>query len=48
MVKKKVAKTMKRLNITLDEGTIAKLKQIALGNLSMGIRIAVRDHKLKK
>jgi len=39
---------LKRLNITVDEDTVKKAREIAMGNLSMGIRIAVRDHKLKK
>lgn len=38
------ASGMSRVNVTLDSGTIAKLRELGGGNLSVGIRVAA--HRL--
>lgn len=39
---------MQRVNVALDEPTIKKAGEIGSGNLSAGLRIAVRKYRAKK
>jgi len=39
---------MRRVNVMLDDGTISKASKIGEGNLSAGLRIAVKAHRRKK
>lgn len=48
MTKKNLQQKMKRMNVTLDKSTIEKLGKIAFGNLSMAIRLVVKEYKIKK
>jgi hypothetical protein len=38
---------VRKIQITLDDKTIEKGKKIGEGNLSRGVRIAVKEHKRK-
>jgi hypothetical protein len=48
MAKQELDSKKKRMNVTLDDSTKKKLKEIGLGNISMGIRLAAKDYKLKR
>jgi hypothetical protein len=39
---------LKRVNVSLDEPTVSKAKSIGDGEMSLGIRRAVKDYKLAK
>jgi hypothetical protein len=39
---------VRKVQITLDDKTIEKGKKIGEGNLSRGVRIAVKEHRRKK
>lgn len=45
--KKDGTKNKKRVNVTLGEETLKKAKEIGMGNVSMGLRLAVRDFEMK-
>jgi hypothetical protein len=38
---------VRKVQLSLDDQTIDKGKNIGAGNLSLGVRIAVREHKKK-
>ena len=41
--RKAEVKGTKRINVSLDPGTVAKARKIGVGNLSLGLRKAVNE-----